>query len=288
LSESRLSFFATIRALWGSTHPGPTLVVSALALAIGIAVGLEPWRLVLLTLAVFCGQLSIGLSNDAIDAPRDRAVGRTDKPIARGDVSERVAWGAAVGALVAALLLSAPLGWGMLAAHAIFLASAWSYNAGLKSTPFSIVPFLVSFGMFPSLATLALPDPRVTALWGWIAGAALGAAVHLTNVLPDLEDDRRTGVRGLPHRIGPRASAVVAAAGIIVGAVAVLVGSSGADLGSVPPVSWLFFAAVIAVALTTAVLALVRPPTRALFRLVMLAALLLAAQLVATGGAVVG
>jgi 4-hydroxybenzoate polyprenyltransferase len=288
LSESRLSFFATIRALWGSTHPGPTLVVSALALAIGIAVGLEPWRLVLLTLAVFCGQLSIGLSNDAIDAPRDRAVGRTDKPIARGDVSERVAWGAAVGALVAALLLSAPLGWGMLAAHAIFLASAWSYNAGLKSTPFSIVPFLVSFGIFPSLATLALPDPRVTALWGWIAGAALGAAVHLTNVLPDLEDDRRTGVRGLPHRIGPRASAVVAAAGIIVGAVAVLVGSSGADLGSVPPVSWLFFAAVIAVALTTAVLALVRPPTRALFRLVMLAALLLAAQLVATGGAVVG
>ena len=282
-----MSVLATIRALWGSTHPGPTLVVTALALAIGIAVGLEPWRLVLLTLAVFCGQLSIGLSNDAIDAPRDRAVGRADKPIARGDVSERVAWSAAVGALVAALLLSAPLGWGMLAAHAVFLASAWSYNAGLKSTPFSIAPFLVSFGIFPSLATLALPDPRVTALWGWIAGAALGAAVHLTNVLPDLEDDRRTGVRGLPHRIGPRASAVVAAAGIIVGAVAVLVGSSGADLGSAPVVSWLFFAAVVAVALTTAVLALVRPPTRVLFRLVMLAALLLAAQLVATGGAVV-
>lgn len=283
-----MTLVATTRALWGSTHPGPTLVVSALALAIGIAVGLEPWRLVLLTLAVFCGQLSIGLSNDAIDAPRDRAVGRTDKPIARGDVSERAAWSAAVGALVAALLLSAPLGWGMLAAHAIFLASAWSYNAGLKSTPFSIVPFLVSFGIFPSLATLALADPQVTALWGWIAGAALGAAVHLTNVLPDLEDDRRTGVRGLPHRIGPRASAVVAAAGIIVGAVAVLVGSSSADLGSVPPVSWLFFAAVVAVALTTAVLALVRPPTRLLFRLVMVAALLLAAQLVATGGAVVG
>jgi len=275
-----------VRALWGSTHPGPTLVVSALALAIGIAVGLEPWRLALLTLAVFCGQLSIGLSNDAIDAPRDRAVGRTDKPIARGDVTERVAWIAALGALVVALLLSAPLGWGMLAAHALFLASAWSYNAGLKSTPFSIVPFLVSFGIFPSLATLALPEPRVTALWGWIAGAALGAAVHLTNVLPDLDDDRRTGVRGLPHRIGPRASAVVAAAGIITGAIAVLVGASGGDLGQVTLVSWLFFGAVVVVALTTLVLAIVRPPTRTLFRLVMLAALLLVVQLVATGGAV--
>ncbi|MGL4255476.1 MAG: UbiA family prenyltransferase [Microbacterium sp.] len=275
-----------IRALWGSTHPGPTLVVSALALALGIAVGLEPWRLVLLTFAVFAGQVSIGISNDAIDAPRDRAVGRADKPIARGDVSERAAWTAAIGALVAALVLSAPLGFGMLAAHAIFLASAWSYNAGLKSTPFSIVPFLVSFGIFPSLATLAAPDPRVAAPWGWIAGAALGAAVHLTNVLPDLEDDRATGVRGLPHRIGARASAVVAAAGIVLGAVAVLVGASGGDLAAVTVLGWVFFGAVVAVAVATAVLAVVRPPSRTLFRLVMLAALLLAAQLVATGGAI--
>lgn len=274
-----------MRGLWGSTHPGPTLVVTGLALALGIAVGLEPWRLILLTLSVFAGQVSIGLSNDAIDAPRDRAVGRVDKPIARGDVSERAAWTAAIGAVIVALVVAAPLGFGMLAAHAVFLASAWAYNAGLKSTPFSIVPFLVSFGIFPSLATLAAADPRVAAPWGWIAGAALGAAVHLTNVLPDLDDDRATGVRGLPHRMGPRASAVVAAAGVIVGAVAVLVGASGGDLTAVSVVAWVFFAAVVIVAGATAVLALVRPPTRSLFRLVMLAALLLAAQLVATGGA---
>ncbi|WP_243075783.1 UbiA family prenyltransferase [Microbacterium sp. SS28] len=277
---------AAVRALWGSTHPGPTLVVSALALALGIAVGLEPWRLALLTLAVFAGQVSIGLSNDAIDAPRDRAVGRTDKPIARGDVSERLAWASAIGAVAVALALSGALGFGMLAAHAVFLASAWAYNAGLKATASSIVPFLVSFGIFPSLATLSLPDPRIAAGWGWVAGAALGAAVHLTNVLPDLEDDRRMGVRGLPHRLGARASAVLAAAGIVVGAVAVLVGSSGGALADVSAVSWVFFAAVVVVAVATGVLALVRPPTRALFRLVMVAALLLAAQLVATGGAV--
>ncbi len=148
------------------------------------------------------------------------------------------------------------------------------------------MPFLVSFGIFPSLVTLSAADPRVAAPWAWVAGAALGAAVHLTNVLPDLEDDRRTGVRGLPHRLGPRASAVVAAAGIIVGAVAVLLGAAGGDVAEVSPVAWIFFAAVVVVAVATAVLALVRPPSRALFRLVMLAALLLAAQLVATGGAV--
>ena len=76
----------TVRALWGSSHPGPTLVVTALAFGLGIATGLESWRLALLTFSVFAGQLSVGISNDALDASRDREVGRTDKPIARGDV----------------------------------------------------------------------------------------------------------------------------------------------------------------------------------------------------------
>ncbi|MGU3646031.1 UbiA family prenyltransferase [Microbacterium sp. C23T] len=277
----------TVRALWGSSHPGPTLVVTALALALGIATGLEAWRLALLTVAVFTGQLSVGISNDALDAERDRAVGRTDKPIARGDVSARVAWGAALGLLASALVLSAPLGWRMLAAHALALGSAWAYNAGLKTTPWSIVPFLVSFGIFPSLATLSAPDPSFAAWWAWVAGASLGAAVHLTNVLPDLDDDARTGVRGLPHRLGPRVAAIVAALAVVGGAVAVLLGAAGGDLGAVSPVSWVFFAAVVAVAAVTAWRAISRPPTRALFRLVMLAALLLAAQLVASGSAFV-
>ncbi|WP_214467789.1 UbiA family prenyltransferase [Microbacterium flavescens] len=278
----------TVRALWGSTHPGPTLVVTTLALTLGIAVGLEPWRLALLTLAVFAGQVSIGISNDALDVARDRAVGRTDKPIARGDASERAAWGAASVALVLALALSAPLGWRMLAAHGLFLGSAWAYNAGLKSSVLSIVPFLVSFGIFPSLATLSAPEPVFAPGWAWVAGAALGAAVHLTNVLPDLEDDARTGVRGLPHRLGPRVSAVLAAGAVLAGAVAVLLGAWGGDLASVPVVAWVFFGGVVVVAGWTIVRALVRPPARVLFRLVMIAALLLAAQLVASGAALAG
>jgi 4-hydroxybenzoate polyprenyltransferase len=274
-----------VRGLWGSTHPGPTLVVTTLSFALGLSIGLEPWRLALLTLSVFAGQLSIGISNDALDAARDRAVGRTDKPIARGDVSLRAAWVAASASLVVALALSAPLGWRMLAAHALLLGSAWSYNAGLKSTAFSLVPFIVSFGLFPSLATLSAPDPAFAPGWAWVAGAALGSAVHLTNVLPDLDDDERTGVRGFPHRIGPRASAVLAAAAVLAGGVAVLLGPSGGDLAAVPPLAWAFFSGVAVVAVITVVRALVRPPSRTLFRLVMLAALLLAAQLVATGTA---
>lgn len=266
-------------ALWASTHPGPTLVVTALSFTLGIAVGLEPWRLAVLALAVFAGQVSVGISNDAIDVARDRAVGRTDKPLARGDASVRSAWVAAGAAVVVALLLSALLGVGMLLAHALALASAWAYNAGLKATVWSVVPFLVSFGLLPSLATLSAPSPAMAPLWASAAGAALGAAVHLTNVLPDLADDARTGIRGLPHRLGARVSAVVAVAAIMTGAVAVLVGP-GASAPTA--VAWVFFVAVAAVAAAALVLALVRPPSRALFRLAMLAALLLATQLVLT------
>ncbi|MDQ1217390.1 UbiA family prenyltransferase [Microbacterium arborescens] len=269
----------TVRALWGASHPGPSVVVTALALALGLAAGLDPWRLVVLVASVLFGQLSIGISNDAIDRERDRAVGRTDKPLVRGEVSSRAAWIAAAGSVVIALVLSAVLGWGMLLAHAVTIVSAWSYNLGLKSTPVSVVPFLVSFGLFPSLATLSSPDPALAAPFAAVAGAALGAAVHLTNVLPDLEDDRDTGVRGLPHRLGAPASVLVAVAGIVVAAIAVLVGG-----GSQSVLAWPFFGAVLALAVAVVVRMRLRGPDRTGFRLVMAAALVLAAQLVVAAG----
>ncbi|MCW2165192.1 4-hydroxybenzoate polyprenyltransferase [Microbacterium hydrothermale] len=263
-----------VRALWGATHPGPTLVVTVLSLALGIAAGVDPGRLVLLVVAVFSGQVSVGLSNDAIDGARDAAVGRTDKPIVGGAVTPERALAVAVASVVVALVLSAPLGAGLLAAHAVALASAWAYNAGLKSTSFSIAPFVLSFGLFPSFATLALPAPGLAAPWASLAGAALGAAVHLTNVVRDLDDDRRTGVRGLPHRLGARASVVLAAVGIVIGAIAVLTGTDATVVGVV------FFAAVLVVAAAAVTTAFVRTPGRSVFQLTMLSALLLAAQLV--------
>ncbi|MDT3329191.1 UbiA family prenyltransferase [Microbacterium sp. KSW-18] len=273
----------TARALWGSTHPGPSLVVTVLSLALGIAAGLEPWRLVVLVVAVFAGQVSVGLSNDAIDLFRDATVGRSDKPLVRGDTRVRTAWIAAGIALGVAVLLSAVLGWGMLFAHVIALVSAWSYNAGLKATPASLLPFLVSFGIFPSLATLSAPAPQPAALWAAFAGAMLGAAVHLTNVLPDLDDDRRTGVRGLPHRIGPAASVMLAVVGIVVAAIAVLVGSL---IEGASPLAMIAFALLVAgIAAAVMIRMRRRGPDRTGFRLVMLAALVLALQLVVASGA---
>ncbi len=270
----------TVRALWGASHPGPALVVTALSLALGLAAGLEAWRVVVLVASVLFGQLSIGISNDTIDRERDRAVGRRDKPLVRGEVSSSTAWIAALGSVVVALALSAVLGWGMLLAHAVTIASAWAYNLGLKATAISVVPFLVSFGLFPSLATLSAPEPVLAAPFAAVAGAALGAAVHLTNVLPDLDDDRRTGVRGLPHRLGATTSVFAAVAGIVIAAVSVIVGG-----GAGGPLPWVFFVAVLVLAGAVVVRMRLRGPDRTGFRLVMASALLLAAQLVATAGA---
>ncbi|WP_394278547.1 UbiA family prenyltransferase [Microbacterium sp.] len=272
----------TLRALWGATHPGPAMVVTVLSLALGLAAGLEPWRFVVLVAAVFFGQLSVGLSNDALDLLRDAAVGRADKPLVRGDTRRRTVWVAAAVCVVAALALSALLGGWMLLAHGIALISAWSYNAVLKATPLSIVPFLVSFGLFPSLPTLSAADPSIAATWATVAGAALGAAVHLTNVLPDLDDDRRTGVHGLPHRLGAPLSVGIAVAGIVAAAVAVLIG------GGARPVGWAFFCAVVLVAALIVSRMLRRGVDRGGFRLVMLAALVLAAQLVVTSAGLTG
>ncbi len=279
-------FVAAAWALWRSSHPGPSVVVSVLALILGLSAGLDASRLTLLVAAVFVGQLSVGWCNDAADARRDAAVGRRDKPVARGEIAPRTVGTAAGIALALALALSAPLGPGLLIAHAVALASAWAYNLVLKRTAASVLPFALSFGLLPSFATLSLPVPAAAAPWASIAGATLGVAVHFANVLPDLADDAATGVRGLPHRVGARRSAIIAFAAVAVGAVAVLFGPASAGV-SLQPFAIVAAVPVVVICAVGLVIAL-HTPERTVFRLVMLAALILAAQLAVTGVSVAG
>lgn len=212
-------------ALARSTHPVPGIAVTAVAVLLGVAVGLEWWRIVLLGVAIALDQASVGLSNDALDAHRDRAAGRKDKPVARGDIGARTVYRIAIAMAVLSLVVTLPLGVLALAAHAIALGSAWLYNLVAKSTPVSVLPYVVSFGLLPAIATLASPHPAWPQWWAMAAGALLGIAAHFANVLPDLDDDRRTGVRGLPHRLGLRPSLVVAWVALVLGALAVAYGS---------------------------------------------------------------
>jgi len=258
----------TVIALARSTHPGPAVAVTLVTVVLAIGAGLDAWRIVLLGLAVLANQVSVGLSNDWIDVDRDRAVGRVDKPVARGLISEALARNVAISAAILALVLTIPLGWSALLAHALFLVSAWAYNVGLKTTEFSVSPYVVSFGVLPLLVTLASAEPRLAAPWALGAGALLGVAAHFANVLPDLADDAATGVRGLPHRVGVRASGVVIAVALA-GASALVVFGPG-DVGIVQAVG---LGLALSLAAITAALTLSRPPTRLVFQLIIAAAL---------------
>ncbi|MBA2445973.1 MAG: UbiA family prenyltransferase [Nocardioidaceae bacterium] len=201
-----------LRGLALSCHPLPTVAVTAMATALVIAADNSPRVCVIAAVAVFAGQLTIGWSNDLVDVERDVVAGRSDKPLATGQLSRQVVTRALASALVVTLIASLLLGWRAAAAQLTVVASGLTYNLGVKSTMWSVVPYAIAFGTLPAVATLALPEPVWPAWWATISGALIGVAAHFGNVLPDLAEDRQTGVRGLPHRLGSTFSAVAATA----------------------------------------------------------------------------
>lgn len=271
---------STVVALARATHPGPTVSVTVLAIVLGVALELSALRLTLLGLVIITNQASIGWSNDWLDAERDRIVGRQDKPVALGLVRVRTVRAWAIGAAVVSVAVSVLLGPWAAIANIVFTASAWSYNFGLKSTPLSVVPYLVSFGLLPQIVSLSRQDAAQAAWWAIGMGALLGAAAHFANVLPDLDDDRRTGIRGLPHRLGRTASGLLVCVCLVAASVLAVVGP---DDDGVRWVAWVGLAATTGVALACAVLLVTRTPTRLLFRLIILAALVNVALLAVSG-----
>ena len=194
-----------VRALIIASHPIPSLAVTAMATLLTAEAapqGFGAGRVVLVALAVLAGQLSVGWSNDAIDADRD--AGRADKPAAAGLVSVRALWLGAAVAVAASLALAAALGPVSLAIDAAMTAVAWSYNLGLKSTIWSGASYAVAFGLLPSFSASALPGSPLARWPVTLAAALLGLGAHFANVLPDLADDERNGVRGLPQRLAAR------------------------------------------------------------------------------------
>jgi 4-hydroxybenzoate polyprenyltransferase len=209
-----------LRALVAATHPAPAAAVTVVATLLAVAAGIPAWRTGLLFAAVLAGQASIGWSNDWLDADRDRAVARGDKPVVQGAVRPAQLRVAALLALALAVVLSFLLGLAPGLLLLLLVAGGWAYNAGLKRTWASWVGYVVGFGALPAGVVAAAPGGPAAPWWLVFAGGALGAAAHLANVAPDLEDDLATGVRGLPHRLGPRVSAVSGA--LLLGAASVV------------------------------------------------------------------
>ncbi len=193
-----------VAGLVRACHLQPTLAVVTATTALAGLAGRGAAGCGAVALAVLAGQLSTGWSNDWFDAGRDRAVGRTDKPIVAGDVSVGAVRLAACAALVATVPLSLLSGWRAAAVHLTAVASAWAYNLGLKATVVSPVPYAVAFGLLPAFVTLGLPLhpwPRPPVM---VATALLGVGAHFVNTLADRADDARSGIAGIPQRMSAR------------------------------------------------------------------------------------
>ncbi len=262
---SRRGPWSLVRGLALACHPGPTVVVTVLATALAAAVGAGAWTTTVLAVAVLTGQLSVGWSNDWLDAGRDQAVERAAKPVVAGLVSavtlRRAAWWALAVCAVASLVTGLVAG----AVHLVAVAFAWGYNLGLKSTAWSWLPYAVSFALLAEFAVLAAPGDRMAPPWLLAAAALLGVGAHVANTLPDLDDDAATGVRGLPHRLGRRTSGVLAPTLLVTAVAFVVAGPSG------PPsdVAWVGGSLAAALATTAGAVALTRPASRAPFSLSM-------------------
>ncbi|HEX7307637.1 UbiA family prenyltransferase [Lentzea sp.] len=216
-----------LEALALSSHPLPALAVTAVATALVVTTGRSLGGLAAVAAAVLAGQLSVGWLNDLLDAGRDARVGRRDKPVAAGAISRRAVAVATAVAAVSAVLLSLLSGVDATLVHVVMLCSAWAYDLGVKATALSVAPYVISFGLLPAFVTLGGPGGQWPPLWLVAAAALLGSAAHFANVLPDLEDDAATGVRGLPHRLGKTASAVAAAVLAVLTGVVLAIGPPG-------------------------------------------------------------
>lgn len=256
-------------------HPEACVAVATVAVLLGVAVGRDVGTIVLVGVAVLTGQLAIGWYNDYLDAARDIAAGRTDKPVASGAVGRRTVGVSAAVAAVACVPLSLAVGWLPGSLHLVAVAAGLVYDAWLKATVASALPYAVAFGLLPLFVTLG-PDPRPP-WWLPVAGALLGIGAHFANVLPDLAADAVTGVRGLPHVLGSTAGRWTAVVVLAAATVVLVVGPTGHLVARV------VLAAVAIVVLVVGLAVGRRPGSRAAFRAVLVVALLAVCQLVVAG-----
>jgi 4-hydroxybenzoate polyprenyltransferase len=255
-------------------HPEPTVAVTAIATALALSAGARAgW----VAAAFLSGQLVTGWTNDWVDRDRDAEVGRADKPVASGAVPVALVRGAALTAGAACVPLSLAMGRAAGVWHLVAVTSALAYDLRLKATLLSWAPYALSFGLVPSVITLGTPAHAWAPWWATAAGALLGVGGHLANVLPDLDDDAATGVRGLPHRLGRGPSTILTAVLLLAATLLLVLGPGAPGAGALAALG-------LAAAVTAAGLAAARRPgSRAAFLAVLVVAGLDVALLVARG-----
>jgi len=205
-------------------HFGPTVLVVSITFILSIT-QLSAAKSFGIALAILCGQLVVGWTNDLLDFPLDKAAGRMKKPLVAQTVTRKQIQVCIAMALTAAILLSflGPLGVRGGFLHMLGLASATIYNFRAKSTWLSPLPYAISFGALPwAVYSVADKNPPV---WLFVDFILVSLSFHFLNVIKDLEWDRTQSVLGLPQRLGKFWSMVSATICLGFAAIIGLIGS---------------------------------------------------------------
>ncbi len=196
-------------ALFRSSRPIVVTLATVAALALGLALALEPLRLVVLCLVVLTGQAATGMSLDW--RPTSTTAAHAPTRSASPPLRLVRAWSLALTfASVALAILLGP--WPTLV-NAILLSWAWAYNLWLRGRVFSVVLYVVWFGLLPLMVTLSLAEPVFAPWWMIVTGAALGAAIHFARRALRRVAARRTGAQAAGYESPPTKSARPGSAG---------------------------------------------------------------------------
>jgi 4-hydroxybenzoate polyprenyltransferase len=204
-----------------ASHFPQTVAMVSLTTVSAAIFGTSGWALVIVALAMLSGQLSIGWSNDYIDAQLDRNIDRRNKPVvAQGLDPAQLRLPIVVALVIVTPLsfLAAGLVGGM--AHLVAVASAWVYNLYLARTVWSWLPYAVSFALLPVFIAQTASVETWPTIPIVVLFSLVGVVAHILNAIPDIAIDREAGVGGLAVSLGRKASIAVA---IVLGLTTVLV-----------------------------------------------------------------
>jgi len=200
-----------LRALAKASHFGPTLIVTTISWFFAAHYWWEGPAYVI-AFGVFTGQLVVGWSNDLYDYEDDLKHNRQNKALVSGAITRSylTKWLRFMFPFSFVANLLGPLGFKGGLVYMFGISMGVAYNFYFKFNVFSWLPYALAFAALPSC--IAISKDINPPVWMWLGGALLGSAAHFINVIKDMDQDRASGIGGLPQRLGKRNSIAAAAA----------------------------------------------------------------------------
>lgn len=195
----------------------PVVIGAAFSFVWVASGGAPPPSTGLFLLSLLLTQIGIAFHNNWCDRDLDAAT-KPWRLIPRGALGAGTALRTAWALFAVGIAVAVPLGPLAVLAIAIGTACGFAYDAGLKRTILSFVPFCVALPTLPIAAFIVAG--RADALLGmaYVVGAPLVVAIHLADALPDIARDRTFGLGSLAVRLGSRGAYALCWAGVAVAA----------------------------------------------------------------------